>query len=252
MAIIQNYQGFAPLASPVATFDITSVTAKRVSTFVFYYSFDTDGTMFVLRTSGNTIVGWSQFYGGTEVQSATTTLALQPFLDNMNSRNPSSTRAMAYFLGGDDLMTGSRIRDDLRGLGGADNLNGMGGKDMLSGGAGADHLTGGMGADRLTGGADADHFVFNTAAEGGDTITDFAPGLDTIDLNAAAFGIATLVDGVNFLTGGTLTGTAPVLQYDATTGVLGYDADGAGALTSVVLATLTNHTALTVSDFLLV
>jgi cysteinyl-tRNA synthetase len=253
MALIQNFPGSFPIASPVATFDITSVTAKRVGAYVNYYSFNTDGTMFVLHASGATIVGWSQFDGSTEVQTATTNLALQPFLDNMASRNPSSTKAMAYFLSGDDLITGSRAKDDLRGLGGADTLIGGKGNDLLAGGAGADHLIGGTGVDRLTGGAGADHFVFADPREGGDRITDFAHGLDHIDLVAATFGLGGAVqDGVNFITDGGATGLAPQLLYDGVSGVLTYDLDGAGLGAAVVLATLTNHATLTASDFLLI
>ncbi len=37
---------------------------------------------------------------------------------------------------------------------------------------------GGGGADILTGGSGADLFVYKTAGEGGDTITDFAFGID--------------------------------------------------------------------------
>ncbi len=252
MATIQNTRGYAPLASPVLTFDITSVTAERYGNFVYYFSFGTDGRMFVLHTTGNAIIGWAQFDGNIEVQTATCNLALQPFLDNLNGINPSSTKAMAYFMGGDDLMTGSNARDDLMGLGGADTLTGGGGKDHLVGGAGVDHLIGGGGGDRMTGGLDADHFVFNAPTEGGDKITDFTHGLDQIDLLAAAFGIGgALVDGVNFITDGVMTGAVPTVLYNAATGVLSYDGDGTNGGAAVVLATLTNHATLTATDFLL-
>ena len=66
-------------------------------------------------------------------------------------------------------------------FGGADRLDGGAGHDVLNGGAGDDILIGGVGDDALTGGAGADRFVFGQS-HGRDTITDFQPGLDTIDL----------------------------------------------------------------------
>jgi beta-glucanase (GH16 family) len=53
----------------------------------------------------------------------------------------------------------------------------------LVGGAGADVLIG-RGGDTLTGGAGADHFVFN-GAFGKETIQDFTPGVDEIQLDHA-------------------------------------------------------------------
>lgn len=249
MATIQNFSGHGPMQSPVRTYDITATTAERIGPFVYYFSFGTDGRMFVLHTLADRIVGWAQFDGDIMVQSASADLALQPFLDNLHGRNPSSTRAMAYFMGGDDLMTGSKTRDDLIGQGGNDTLNGAGGRDVLLGGAGADHLVGGRGAERMAGGADTDHFVFNTASEGGDRITDFAHGTDLIDLSGAAFGLTgLLVDGASFVTGGAATTAAATVLYDAATGVLSFDADGTGVGSAVTLAVLTNHAALTAAD----
>lgn len=150
---------------------------------------------------------------------------------------------MAYFLGGADLMTGSKANDDLRGLAGSDTLLGGGGKDRLAGGVGADHLAGDAGAD---------HFVLNAPGEGANTITDFTHGQDQIDLVAAAFSLAGgLVAGGNFNTDGTMSSTAPTLLYDAATGILSCDPDGTGDMAAVVLARLSNHATLGVSDFLL-
>jgi Ca2+-binding RTX toxin-like protein len=251
MATIDYFAGNGAFAAPTTTFDITSVVAKRVGTYLNYYSFDTDGTMFVLHVLGTEIVGWDHIDGATTLQTGVTNLAVQPFLDNMNSRNPSSTRAMAYFLSTDDVLNGSRARDTMASGGGSDTLNGNGGNDNLMGGAGQDRLIGGAGADRLTGGADADHFVFNLPGEGSDKITDFVPGLDQIDLAGSTFGLSgPLVDGVSFISGGPATSAAATVLYDPVTGILGFDADGTGAGAAVVLATLTNHAALSASDIL--
>lgn len=252
MANIEYFPGNGAYAPPTQTFDITSVVAKRVGTMLNYYAFGTDGTMFVLHSTGGVIVGWQQFSGATLLQAGATNLALQPFLDNMNSRNPSSTKAMAYFLGTDDVLTGSRGRDVMLAGGGADQLNGGAGNDQMSGGAGADSLVGGTGTDKLTGGADADHFVFNSANEGTDRISDFAVGVDHIDLGAA-FGLTgPLVDGISFVSGGAATTAVATVLYDAVTGMLSFDADGTGAGAAVTLAMLTNHAGLTAGDFLLI
>ncbi len=76
------------------------------------------------------------------------------------------------------------------------NVVGSTGDDLLGGNAASQTLTGGMGADTLTGGAGADVFVFRSRTEStitqADTITDFAPGSDKIDLTNLGFrGIST-------------------------------------------------------------
>ncbi|WP_108887577.1 calcium-binding protein [Pseudoprimorskyibacter insulae] len=74
---------------------------------------------------------------------------------------------------GADRLTGGAL----------DNLMlGQGGNDTLSGGPGDDTLIAGAGYDTLTGGAGADVFVLE-AGRTRDTITDFQPGQDRIDLS---------------------------------------------------------------------
>ncbi len=64
-----------------------------------------------------------------------------------------------------------------------DIVMGADGNDTLFGGAGDDIIFDGNGSDRMTGGPGADIFVL--AADGSkDTITDFQPGLDRLDLSA--------------------------------------------------------------------
>ena len=262
MAEITYYKGNGAYASPVQTFDITSVTAERMPNgAIYYFSFNTDGTMFVLHTgavmqpdgtSKAVITGWDQFSGNTLLQSGTCSLDLQPFLDNMGSRNPSSTKAMNYVFGGDDTHNGSNARDNMMAQGGNDTLLGNGGNDHMNGGQGNDVLTGGMGTDKEVGGAGLDQFVFNTAGEGGDTITDFTSGQDHLVLSSLGFGLTgPLSEGHGFGYGTTATGTGPELIYDQASGALRYDADGAGAGAAVLLATLTNHAALVAGDIII-
>ena len=83
-------------------------------------------------------------------------------------------------------MFGSAFNDTLKGGSGSDTLFGGDGRDRLSGGSGSDTLNGGVGNDRLSGGGGSDTFRFDTPIGGGsniDTITDFKPGVDTIEIN---------------------------------------------------------------------
>jgi 5'-nucleotidase / UDP-sugar diphosphatase len=63
-------------------------------------------------------------------------------------------------------------------------LAGTPGRDTLSGTSGDDIITGGASGDTLTGGAGGDRFVYQTIRDAGDTIVDFTPYADTIDLSA--------------------------------------------------------------------
>ncbi|MFN9645879.1 MAG: M10 family metallopeptidase C-terminal domain-containing protein [Cyanobacteriota bacterium] len=88
---------------------------------------------------------------------------------------------------GDDDVLGTRFADHLFGAAGNDQLAGGAGSDRLDGGLGDDRLIGGPGTDRLRGGAGQDLFVFQAGDLGPrvwDTIVDFTPGSDRIDLGA--------------------------------------------------------------------
>ncbi len=281
MAQITYEVGNASFLPPDQTFDITSIVAKRFGAYVGYYSFGSDGTMFVIRSTTRlgadglpyaAIVGWDHYNGADVLQSGTTDLPLQHLLDIMGSRNPSSTKAFAWLMGTDDTMTGSVAADLMKGLGGNDTLSGGLGNDKLLGGvgndllqgeegrdalqgqAGDDTLVGGLGKDALSGGAGADVFLFHTALEGGDKIADFTIGIDHIGLDQAGFGLTALAEGVNFISapGATATSGVPTVLYDSTTGILAFDADGTGAGTAVTLATLALHPGVSFTDFWLI
>ena len=100
----------------------------------------------------------------------------------------------------DDLIDGGRDEDSLVGgdgddtlLGGDDDDTLLGGEgdDSLNGGDDDDTLIGGEGDDTLEGGDDDDLFVFESG-NGVDTIADFEPGDDMIQLNG--FSIADFDD----------------------------------------------------------
>lgn len=63
-------------------------------------------------------------------------------------------------------------------------VNGTSGRDTLVGTLGDDTIRGSLGADTLTGGKGNDIFVYTSLREAGDTITDFTPHADRLDLSA--------------------------------------------------------------------
>ena len=83
---------------------------------------------------------------------------------------------------GDDTLEGQHGDDTLEGGAGDDTLSGGTGNDTLVGGAGDDTLGGGTGDDVLIGGAGSDTFIAELGKPGADTISDFNPSQDTIDL----------------------------------------------------------------------
>jgi len=91
---------------------------------------------------------------------------------------------------GNDSLAGNGSTNRFFGCNGADRLTGRGGDDRLDGQNGRDQLIGGKGADQLRGGNGADTFIFARLSDstfrpdGTDTIADFTPGRDRIDLAA--------------------------------------------------------------------
>ena len=93
--------------------------------------------------------------------------------------------------------------EDLQGSNHADSLSGNGQANWLIGMNGDDTLNGRGGADVLTGGGGADVFVFADAGAT-DRVTDFAFGVDLLDISAwgaanfAALSVLETADGANF------------------------------------------------------
>jgi Ca2+-binding RTX toxin-like protein len=63
------------------------------------------------------------------------------------------------------------------------SVEGNAAANIIAGGDGADTIEGGAGADLLTGGKAADTFVYAHLSDGGDIISDFAPGQDHLDFS---------------------------------------------------------------------
>jgi predicted extracellular nuclease len=82
------------------------------------------------------------------------------------------------------------------------SINGTARGDSLTGTAGDDRITGGEGADLITTGGGRDVIVYNSLRDALDTITDFTPGMDRIDLSAIANTLRASNPGVDLLAGG--------------------------------------------------
>jgi serralysin len=147
--------------------------------------------------------------------------------------------------------------DKITTLGGNDKIYAGAGTDTINTGSGADFIVGGAGADKITGGAGADLFVFKAASEStksaGDVITDFAHGVDKMDLSA--IDANTKVSGndtFKFIGTSAFTGHAGELHVthpDSTKTVVSGDINGDKVADFMV--TLTGHIDLTSTDFIL-
>jgi len=114
-------------------------------------------------------------------------------------------------------------------------LIGNDGANVLVGNAIADTITGGGGADTMTGGAGADTFIIANADAGitvaaADTISDFATGVDTIDLAGAAGTAAnyTEADGSGMANLAAVVTAADAVFDGTKVYYLAYDVNGAG------------------------
>ena len=191
--------GFTHEDTYVQRFDAdgNAVGAAQVNMTTGTGSFQDDGTVAVLE-DGSFAITWegespgesqnvfaqvfqSQWYG---------TDAAEQFVGSETNElfemggGADTVKAQA----GDDTVKGGAGADTLSGQKGKDNLQGGKKADNLNGGNGKDKLTGGKGNDELTGGEKADKFIFKSAGDGKDTITDFENNMDLIDLKGLDIG----------------------------------------------------------------
>jgi VCBS repeat-containing protein len=102
---------------------------------------------------------------------------------------------------GTDRLEGGAGDDILFAISGLDTLIGGDGNDKLFGGIDGDVLIGGVGNDEMTGGRGADLFVF----EGGqDRVTDFANGVDRLDVSSIFASVDEALASAKSVTGGVL------------------------------------------------
>ncbi|MBD1866723.1 type I secretion C-terminal target domain-containing protein [Cyanobacteria bacterium FACHB-471] len=144
---------------------------------VEYIDFSPDGRHVVTASEDGRIKLW-------RLPSSRTTAS--PRAETVVARTDSLTGALE--LAGstrDDVLTGAVLGDRLTSKAGNDILKGGDGADELIGGEGNDTLVGGLDRDLLQGGVGRDRFVYHSTAERGDTIIDFDPAEDVINLRRA-------------------------------------------------------------------
>ncbi|MEH1919265.1 beta strand repeat-containing protein [Nostoc sp.] len=150
---------------------------------------------------------------------------------------------------GDNLLSGDDGNDTLIAYDAS-------GKNILTGGNGNDSLTGGNGNDSLIGGAGTDTFVFNSYNQGVDTIYNFNPTNELIQVSAAGFGGGLSTGSLQtsqFTIGTSATTSNQRFVYDNITGALYFDLDGsAGIFTQVKFAQLSGSVTLTEKNFVVV
>ncbi len=163
-----------------------------------------------------------------------------------------------------NLATGLGQYGDAEGdtLATIENIDGSAFGDTLVGNGASNRLAGGLGMDTLTGGGSGDRFVFNTApgATNVDTITDFATGIDLIELSKAIY--TTLQSGSStnslapsafrYSTAPSTSGGLGEVIYNAATGSLAYDSDGAGGTAAQQFAQVSTGLSLSAASFRLV
>ncbi|MFT3956445.1 MAG: calcium-binding protein [Piscinibacter sp.] len=153
--------------------------------------------------------------------------------------------------------TGNAAVERLTLIGSAASGTGNALANIIVGNAVANTLNGGSGNDTLTGGAGTDLFRFTTApnaASNADRITDFSAADDTFQLDDVAFagiGSSGALAAGAFRVGTAAADTTDRIVYDQASGRLYFDADGSGAGTAVLFATVTANVVLSAADFII-
>lgn len=206
---------------------------------------------YVVNNAGDQVTEASAT-GGTDGINSSVSYTLGTNLENLTLTGTEAIDGTGNALA--NALTGNGTRNVLSGGDGSDRIRGVGGSDTLAGGGGDDRLYGGSGADSLTGGSGKDGFHFDSALGSAnvDTIADFSAASDTIFLDRDIFtGFAAngTLDAAAFRAGTAAADADDRILYDAATGEIRYDPDGAGGAAAVLFATVAAGTALTNADF---
>lgn len=160
-----------------------------------------------------------------------------------------------YGYAGADRIVSGNGNDYLIGGDGDDFLVANGGDDLLEGGSGSDLLVGGQGNDILTGGSGSDIFRIQSPTEALDTITDFAPTEDVIQIKQFKF-LSGLMKGTlsaDRLELGTASTKADTrFVYDQAKGNLFFDSDGNDSGEQTLIANFSNQSTLSNSHIVVI
>lgn len=125
-----------------------------------------------------------------------------------DSLSGSNGRDRLTGFSGNDYLSGGAGNDYLFGDDGNDTLIGGEGNDLLNGRNDNDTLIGGAGSDTLIGGSGSDVFVLDGPGYGFDTINDFNPMVDRINLPGGfSYNLKQAGANCNILSGGDLIAT---------------------------------------------
>jgi Ca-dependent carbohydrate-binding module xylan-binding/RTX calcium-binding nonapeptide repeat (4 copies) len=133
---------------------------------------------------------------------------------NWNYTLPANVERLVATGGSNLTLNGNDLDNPIIGNDGANTING---------GAGNDRIVGGLGPDLLTGGTGNDQFIYRSVAEKGDTIRDFHPGEDVLDLRMLMTSIGyagtdPVKDGVVKLVAAGTDGSAVMIDPDGSAG----------------------------------
>lgn len=216
-------------------------------------SVDSDSWTTILSQPGDTEV----FIGAQLVASAFIVDSLMSGINTIASAgndtltDPFGADYNVYYgARGVDVLTGGSASEVFLGRADNDAILGGFGFDTVYGGDGDDFINCGYNGDLIFGGAGNDQFQFLHALDGVvniDTVLDFQSGQDVMELSAAVFTVFSGQIGSFVITSANLT-------YNSVTGVVAYDANGAGPAAPVTFAVLglVGHPALLGNDFLIV
>ncbi|MEN5238329.1 MULTISPECIES: retention module-containing protein [Pseudomonas] len=177
-----------------------------------------DGNDLLIAGPGNDLLDGGQ--GIDTVSFAKAAAGVVVDLGNLGAQNTGG--AGVDTLTSIENLIGSDYNDTLIGNGGDNVLNGGAGNDVLKGGGGNDTLIGGPGDDTLTGGSGNDTFVWQKGDSGHDTVTDFTPGSDRLDLSQLLQGenatSASLDDYLHFKVSGTGSNVVSTIEVSSVAG----------------------------------
>ncbi len=137
-----------------------------------------DGTLVALQSLGDGAA--TSMHTVTAIDLVVDGDALHAFVGSQNEAGVTHFTLDLSMLG--DLIQGTAAAETLTGTAGGDILMARGSGDTLNGGAGDDVLVADTGSVQMTGGAGADIYVIRDETIN-TTITDFAVGIDRLDLS---------------------------------------------------------------------
>ncbi|WP_445679178.1 beta strand repeat-containing protein [Radicibacter daui] len=175
----RSFPGFDMREGGFPVADVARSITRSTTQFKLVYSDggydDLTGTGFTYDENGDptggTITGWTAGDAGKQFASLTINISVSDFLTF--AENDDWNGLMAFALGGDDQVSGTKGNDYLLGFDGNDTLNG------------------GAGADTLVGGAGDDTYIIDNARDGvieaGGEGTDLIQSSVSINLSSSTF-----------------------------------------------------------------